>query len=556
MKNSLDDAINKVALTLRDAQMYLMPSVLNNLQKAMRAEKDELALAKLALISADVARTCGQSPVAVTLIENILRNPPSGALKLLSAAKRLRVRLYLDNEEIAPALALAETIDALEIESSAFLKKDASMVVMSKNEEFVDVETWITLAEVYCSMLDEAQTLTCLKHALKRLFHDEETVSRSSMTISERSHAKSRITDCRHEIEFWEAMTRVISGEAEARELLGGLKVSVQSQQRHDKRLVARINAVLGEWLVDTCVAPTGIGLAEADRLFSLGLPTPIGFDISKDVPPVNSEATAGQIAVVALDQTENEKILTQTLLTNQVETSKQISELTQVCRQLIENPVHVPVTESSNKSRSLEGGLDKVILPSLLELALEANFTGYFDMTWDADDLESSIKADLIGSRASVGHGYLFIQNRNIVDATLGDFNPVSGKEDDSDDANQAIEIMLQISMAVGLDGMPKGNVFFRHAPSVALRQTRVLLVKDQIIDFMIKLDEKVASPERFETTGDEEQVDNFDADWGMSALPETNFSTVGMAPELESIVPLLDVPDRSPDDENILTL
>lgn len=556
MSSNLDNAINKVQICLRTAQMYLMPSVLGNLQKAMKAEKDEQSLAKLALISADVARTCGDHQFAVSSIENILRKPPAGAMKLLSAAKRLRVSLYLDAGELALATDLADTIDALEVESSAYLKKDAAMVVMSKNDEFVDVETWLTLAELYCTISDLQRATASIKNARARLFRDEESLTSNSMSIAERAAGKNRINDCRNQIEFWDLIIRLRGGNAQAREMLCGLKLNIESDAKHDKRLVARVNAVLGDWLIEECIPPTGICAAEANRLVLLSAPSSEIVELvpAERVELSQSQAFSEKSSLPSIGQTDTEIYIKQ-LLANQLETSKQISELAQIARQSIETSPHTNAAEPVNQSRSLAGGLDKIILPALLEVALTSNLTGYFDMSWSADDVESSVNANLISSRASVGQGFIFIQKGSVIDITLGTYEPPADLKNDAEDAEEAFEIMLQISMGSGLDTQPTGNVFFRHSPAVALRTPRVLLAPKNIVDFFVKLDKKVYALSNPGFVSDEAETDKFEADWEMPA----EFMKDDLPPDYDLMISSeIPSPQKKPphDDENILSI
>lgn len=488
----LDHAIGQVEKALYNAQIDLLPPVLNNLQIKLRAERDVASINKISLLAANVARTINQPAVAVSMVENVLNRPAAGFMELFQSAKRLRVKLHLDAGEYAEAFALAETVDSLEVESAAFLKKDSAMVVATRNIENMSVETWLLLCEVACALNDADKAQECLLNARQRSFDDELVVSGSSMTLKERTAAQKRISDCRNEIVFWEAVVRIQRREAKPSEIYFAMSVALESGGNSDKRLLARVQAVSGNWRVGE-TAPAGISLAEANRLYQSCQPGGVVIDITKSdaltVVPLKPEISAADDELILPDRSLQNDNVTEILLQNQT----QITTLTDLCRQLLEKSALEPsrIAGETYKSRSLAGALDKIMLPSLLELALASSLTGYFEVTWETDDLESSINAGLISPKARAGRAYIFLQNTSIVDATLGAFEPETSGIDDEDSVTEALTITIQISMGIGLDLTPGGYVFFRHSPAVALREARVIFDKNKVIDVIVSLDE-----------------------------------------------------------------
>ena len=489
----LDHAIGQVEKALYNAQIDLLPPVLNNLQIKLRAERDVASINKISLLAANVARAINQPVVAVSMVENVLNRPAAGFMELFQSAKRLRVKLHLDAGEYAEAVALAETVDSLEVESAAFLKKnDSAMVVATRSIANMSVETWLLLCEVACALNDAEKAQECLLNARQRSFDDELVVSGSSMTLKERTAAQKRISDCRNEIVFWEAVVRIQRREAKHSEIYFAMSVALESGGNSDKRLLARVQAVSGNWRVGE-TAPAGICLAEANRLYQSCQPGGTVIDITKSdaltVVPVKPETAAADDELILPARSLQTDNFAEILLQNQT----QITTLTELCRQLLEKYSFEPQRNVAEtlKSRSLAGALDKIMLPSLLELALASSLTGYFEVTWETDDLESSINAGLISPKARAGRAFIFLQNTSIIDATLGTFEPETSGIDDEDSVTEALTITIQISMGIGLDLTPGGYVFFRHSPAVALREARVIFDKNKVIDVIVSLDE-----------------------------------------------------------------
>lgn len=504
---------------LRQANIATIPTVFRQaVQYSGKHEINPRLRAELQLKAAEMARMIGQSGIAERLADGLIENTPSGALDLRAAAQRLRVSLYLDAGEQAAAVGVIGCADALEITSSEMMREGAGTVVM-RHDSDVSPETWLREAEVCLTLKQLEQAANCLEKGAQKISALEHQFRQNKgLTPNGQNQIRVRLRDLRNELHFFDAVLRVQAGDAQGLEMLNNLRLSLKSDGTADRRLYGRLRACGGDWDKATGKPPLGCNLPEALRLYALGqMPNNhfhsgesdelfVSFDETVDLLNLNegfSDAEAMSVGEknqfdfaagdgnasalarqppMAIEMAPAAPIasLDVSALTNA------LANLTNVIASLPQQSPAPPTTAGGgvrNRPFAFGGGFAHFDLVTQLGSAEQVNFTGFFEVQWSPELIETSVLTKRIDALARQGLGFVFMNDGEIIDATIGSFDPAeefkAGTENAKADALRALTLMIQVGLTLGLDNPVEGFGAGYASAAVSLRESRIRLTQ-----------------------------------------------------------------------------
>jgi hypothetical protein len=520
-----DETITMASFCLRQVNAKMMPTALRQcLAKAQKTQTNTRTRLELLIKAAEMARMMDKNHVAERLTDEIISEAPSGALDLIAAAKRLRVSLYLDAGDVAAAAAMIASTDGLEITSSEMLRENTPSLV-TRHDRDVSPETWLREAEVMIYLNELEQAAACLEKCA-RAISQLELGSRQaqSLSVGEQTRLTSRIHDLRCELHLWDAVLRIRAGEVQGTELLSVLKLRLEKDFNVDRRIFGRTKVLSGDWNARIEIRqPAGLGFDEANRLVPLGGLPLLPLEDEQSALPHPLADLFGSDDLLGLESNEDETDSADTLMSLVSETSALIpasvrqetplmpvqsvfggintpavvdlNRLTQVLAQLTETlskmPAALPppgiatnVQLDDGRTAAFGGDFEHFNLITLLYNAELPNadgvrFTGYVEVKWQPNLVETSIMSKTLNPLARSGVGYIFIVEGEIVDATLASFEvpdaAAAGSPTAKADATNSLTVLIQIGLNLGLDRPAKGKGYAYDSAGVVQRPQRL---------------------------------------------------------------------------------
>lgn len=458
--------------------------------------------AEFRILSAEIARNLDKESFAASMLQTVMDNPPAVGIDLLSRAQRIRTALYLDAGDVEAAKALAEIIDAVVIENSE--ARGAAMI--SRQENSISADTYLLMAEISLYSLDTAAAGELVIKAGKRLAEMEQAEPGKRLSPFDSQQKTIYCAELRYKIHLWQAVLRIVSGDEQGFNLLRDLADDLSGDAKTDKRLLSRVRALLGDFDIEKD-APVGISRREAVRLFSLSTKNVVDsvelsnddnlleLDILQSDSPANSSMQLQtEIAVTSPSQvpsssnfvavgTSAPPVALDRFLESQTNSNEKMTVMFEKMTEMMEKmPVQSAeqnVEKQSKRPFAFGGGFAFFDLVTQLGNAEVVKFTGYFQVQWSPEMVETSILAGNLYPEAREGEGFIFMKDGIIIDATIKNYDPSeefqAGMDGSEADAKRALTILIQVGLGQKLDCLPDG--FGSGYPSMAVkgRQPRI---------------------------------------------------------------------------------
>ena len=174
-------------------------------------------------------------------------------------------------------------------------------------------------------------------------------------------------------------------------------------------------------------------------------------------------------------------------LIESQTSSNQQIAKMFERMTELIEKmPVQSAeqnVEKQSKRPFAFGGGFAFFDLVTQLGNAEASKFTGYFQIQWSPEMVETSVLAGNLDPQAREGEGFIFVNEGIIIDATIKNYDPPeefqAGMDGAEEDAKRSLVILIQVGVAQKLDCLPDG--FGSGYPSMAVKGRKPRLKTNQ---------------------------------------------------------------------------
>jgi hypothetical protein len=475
--------------------------------------------AEFRILAAEIARAMGDEHRAATFVQAVMDNPPSVGVDILSRAQRVRASLFLDAGDTEAAKALVQIIDAIVIENSE--ARGEAMITV--NDADISVDTLLLMVEVAFYSLDHAAAVELLIKAAKRLAILEQPDPTRRLSAFDTQQKTIYCAELRYKLHLWQAVLRIVSGDGDGFTLLRDLAEDLDRDTKSDRRLLARVRALLGDFDVDND-APVGISRNEAMRLFALATRNVVG---SVQIPdddelleldlfePASAKVETGAshrqpemalatppapVNALQLDA-QQPPVVIERFLESQAATNNQMAGLVGELKDLI---TKLPVLSAEQTVKpqierpfAFGGGFAFFDLVTQLANAEIAKFTGYFQVQWSPEMVESTILAGNLDPLGRAGEGFIFMHEGLVIDATIKDYDPPeefqAGMDGAEADAKRSLTILIQIGFGQKLDCLPDG--FGKGYPSAAVkaRKPRIRYTQFKIAVLIQERDEEL---------------------------------------------------------------
>lgn len=497
----LQDALYQLARTaLRQGNAAFLPHALKKLQKKIESKTtSDYMEAELLILAAEIARALDHHALSVEQINRVINHPPAGSgFDILSRAQRLRASLYLDDGAVEQAAALGNEIDAVVIVNS---ESRGGEQFFSRNPNDVAVETFLLQSEIALFSSDTVEAANFLMAGATRLADTERDNRLKKLSAFEARQNAIFCAELRYKLHLWEATLRIATGDEEGFSLLRLLAEQVAGDAQADRRIPARIRALLGEFEIESG-APVGIGRSEAMRLFALGThkvvraAKEIVFDEENfleisdspnlfDLQPVKPSAAPNTEMALAIPVQTGSQLSPQVsdaiekIADSQVATNMQMSAMFEQLNRVLEKlPVQSATLATNEQKRrpfAFGGGFAFFDLVTQLGNAEQVHFTGFFQCQWSPDMIETSVLAGNLDPLARTGEGFIFMKEGTIIDATIGSYDApeefAAGVSPAAEaDAKRSLTVMIQVGIGLKLDCTPDG--FGEGYPSAAVKE------------------------------------------------------------------------------------
>lgn len=491
---------------LRQVNVAVLSHLFLKLEKKVAAKTASTYMeAEFRILTAEIARNLGNEIFAVSMLQPVIDNPPAVGVDLLSRAQRVRASIHLDAGEIDAAKNLTEIIDAVVIENS----EARGEAMISRQESSISADTYLLMAEVSLYSKDAAAAGEAVIKAGARLAEMERIAPNVRLSAFDSQQKTIYCAELRYKIHLWQAVLRIMSGDAQGFTLLRDLADDLSADAKTDKRLLARVRALLGDFDIEKD-APVGICRKEAVRLFALcaskignslefvdddnlleldvfpdsqdgspvRLQTEMAVSLSSQGPATLSHVPVGDPAApVVLD-----KFLESQTHQNQ-QLTKMFEQMTELMIKLPVQSAEQNVEKQSKRPFAFGGGFAFFDLVTQLGNAEMSKFTGYFQVQWSPEMVETSILAGNLDPQARAGEGFIFVNEGIIIDATIKNYDPPeefqAGTDGAEADAKLSLTILIQVGVAQKLDCLPDG--FGSGYPSMAVKGRKSRLRTNQ---------------------------------------------------------------------------
>ena len=495
---------------LRQGNIAFLPVALRRMEtKLEKSAKDRTPEAfALRLTAAELYRISNQEVKALQICEMIVENPPPGCLDLLARAQRLYVSLCLDLSRVEQAYHTSLEIDGMVIINS---ESRGGSPMISRNAADVSVETMLCEAEVAIYRGDFAAVSAFLTGAAQKLGQLESNLNPQKISSQDLRAAKVRHAELRYNIHFLAALLSITTGKTDGFDALRELSRQVSNDSAIDRRILTRIKAASGAYDLESDAPPFGISLKEAKRLFAVAVRNVVYAEVADTelMPSASgslSPVGTGSQSVAGFQSGENSNLAAmQNLAASSLEIQSRVAEvLDKVSNILVQYPLqNAPRISDKRRPFAFGGGFEFFALPAQLAEAMEFDederkFTGFFQVQWSPEMVETSILAKNLDPAARAGEGFIFLVNGMIVDATIGSYDtPAHLNQEHPDwanDAHRALKIMVQIGMGMKLDHKSEGFGSAYPAMSVKERRARLQYNQASIVRIVAELDRELS--------------------------------------------------------------
>ena len=476
--------------------------------------------------------------------------PPSAeSPKLLSALKRVRVLLYLDDRDYRSAESLLAEVDGLELSLAE------NQTIVSRNDSDITAETWLLSCEVALAKSEIETAQRCLDRSIDTLAASEKAFYARSAPPAEIRQKQAESADLRQMMVVYAGIIRLVVGdESGGRATLAEAKQSVIEKNEAALRgeskntlpnvpLLSKITCLLGEWSPDDQHPPRGINRREAERFFSLGLGKPLAGKTAI-VPVESNQLISHQPAAT------DEALISNAALSGD-RTERVLELVAEVLNRLENNmktavAVPAPATNAAVNTRSLfSGNLNYFDIDAMLFNAKQGELTGYIRFRWNPAYYESQQVVGKLPASISKGEAYLFFVGGVVTDATIG--NPAASAS--TAEAEENFRLIVQLCLSIGLDVQPD-IIGEAYAASLADRPALLSIVQDDFIHYLTDVENRVGGFHPNEMT-DENFDLAFAAPSPAAALPEA----APIILENNSYTESLATRDQ-PEDEDLLSM
>ncbi len=418
----------------------------------------------LLLMAAAAARALGDLSSAEMWLAQAESSLPPCSADLLAQLRREQVRLLLDKNELRAAITLVAQIDCTVID------RGLDLPLISRNDAELTPDTLLLQAEVALVAGATEDALKLLGDANRRMTENAGTLSRAETVAA---------NDRRDYLRLLQAVycCRIGSGAGEM-ERLSALAERLEFTDDGNKVLLARCQAVTGQWAEVDSMPPAGINLIEARRWQSMSRPATPQAVVVMDSIEQSSGATS---ALAVTEQPPPSPVFIQPHLLDayaahlrESVTSVASSMTAQFTEQL------KLVVAQSNQSPGADGfvyggKLPHIDIASVVVQAEMQRETGYICARWPAALVETTIQAGRLSPLARCGIGWIWMRDGDIIDATLCTEDAPPAEAADSASALAALTCLLQIGIGVCIDHTPEGEAMCYRDDRVRPRHARI---------------------------------------------------------------------------------
>lgn len=481
---------------LRQTNVAVLPHMLKKLEQKIQAKTASSYMdAEFRILAAEIARSLGKESFGLSLLQTVLDNPPAVGIDLLSRAQRVRAALFLDTGDVESAKALSEIIDASVIENS----EARGEAMISREDRNIGVETYLLMAEISLYSLDSQAVGEHLISAATRLSEMEQVETTTRLSAFDSQQKTIYCAELRYKIHLWRAVLRIVTGDEEGFTLLRDLADDLSNDTKADRRLLSRVRALLGDFDIEKD-APVGISRNEAMRLFALcsrnvvesielnGEEDLLELDITRSPQALNPNphgVPQTEIAVASPVKMREESLppVMNLFLEKQTQTNthmeKMFEQMTEILQKLPIQSAEQNMQKMNKRPFAFGGGFAFFDLVTQLGNAEASKFTGYFQVQWSPDMVESSVLAGNLDPLAREGEGFIFVKDGVIIDATIKNYDPPedfqAGMDGAEADAKRSLTVMIQVGIGQKLDCLPDG--FGSGYPSMAVKERKARL-------------------------------------------------------------------------------
>lgn len=472
---------------------------------------DQKMAAHLRYEAAVALRALGRLDDAEELLHRATVALPPGSLDLLNALRRLQVSILLDRGRVDEARKASEVIDGLEFE-----RVRGADPLVDRTNNAITAETWALLCEIALvedrmedarHALDEAAGRLSRDAAERnrRLSGEEAALAAFDPVLRREEQAGQELKDY---LRLLEALWACHAGDARGREMFSLWAERLDGDESADARLVSLVSAAVGLWQESVDGEPRGINLFEARRWMELAN----SVALSGEAPAAPAEARP---AVLTLDLAELER---------EAEAPPHQTNREPQAVVAVAGEQAAAVRPSAGAAAASEAGwvfggkFTHIDLLSLVHTAEKNRFTGYMHATWDGRAVAPMIESGNINRAAGLGEGWIFFRDGLICDATLGSKEP----EEDGVAANEALMVLGQVGLGVGLQNGPLGEGYAYADETVGARRARLEIVNNEMgIIGLITEEESEAEESRRAEDGGPEQAASAAAEIAAPAPP-----------------------------------
>lgn len=454
---------------VRQANLTMLPHFVRSAELHARSRETVPRLSTMLRIdAAAAARAYGRLDIAGLLLNTAYADLPPHSVDLLSALKRERVYLHLDEGDYGEARRVSQEVDCTEYERG---KDDPPL--FNRNERDITTETWALLAEIELLAGNMDRARISIERGVECLASGEGFRMQALLSVG---HVGNRMqaqqaADLRDTLRLLEALRFLRMGQPTGYELLSELEHGLARDAQCNRQILARVQAASGSWPDSSANPPRGINIFEARRWQALA--SAVGGE-----PLYGEMVTEPQDARSILDLSSPQSEVMRS--SGDGVGSEAVAMIRTITTAFLSHLQQMQQASAARLSPSPDnfaygGRFEHFDILSMLCNAEQGKLTGFFQATWSPALVETSILAGRLHPSARLGEGYIFLKEGVIIDATIGDYNPVQAMQESAEDARHMLTALIQIGLGVGLDQMPDGSARGYPSPSIMQRRPRL---------------------------------------------------------------------------------